>query len=295
MKKTLINFTVTLVGLFIILSFLDFRGDYVAEQIIWKANIRLSEVSKNSEVIPDKVFKEIADPYRRIIKDFPNSKLVPTAYVFLGRAHIIKKDYDTARRILREAIEKYPQNPGICAEATSTIGSSYERQGDWPKALEAYEKITRDYPLTDLGLSAPLYIANYYVQNSHTINAQNAFDSAVIYYDKIATENPNSEIEFKSLRLLTSCYLAQKKWREAIDTMGKILLKYPIPTTAMPIITTINAITVNQLKDYDVAIGIYQNFIKENARHPLNKTLNEMISALDELKKNNEKGTVKKT
>ena len=287
MRKTLFALGGILAVLFVLLSLLDSRGDYVAEKMIWKVNQGLYNASLAPEAVPDNVYEQIASQYQQIIRDFPGSNLVPLAYIFLGRVYILKKDYGTARTELTHVLKKYPANEAICAEAVSVIGNSYELEGNWPEALKIYEKIKVDYPLTDLGLNAPLYIANYYVQNGHSVNAQNAFNDAIVYYTEISSKHPNSEIEYKSLQLLSNCYLMQKRWDEAVKVMGDILLKYPMTKMAMPLIQSINAVTLTHIKNFDIAIAIYQNFIEKNPRNPLDKTLQEMIAAFDELKKKN--------
>ncbi len=295
MKKTLLSFAGILAGLFVVLSLLDARGDYGVEQILWKANKKLSDAARSPEAIPDKVFVQIADQYRKIIKDFPNSRLTSAAYLSLGKVYLIKKDYKAARERLTDVLKKYPNNSNVCAEALSAIGNSYGLEGDWPNALRTYEKLKNDYPLTDLGLSVPLYVANYYLKNSHTVNAQNALEDAIVYYDKLSLEHPNSEIELKSLKLLSDCYLMQNRWTDAVNVLGKILLKYPKPEVAVPIMKAINTIVLTQIRDFDIPINIYQGFLEKNPNHPLDKALKEMIGKFTELKKKNVKADPKKT
>ena len=216
MKKTVSSLTLILVGLFVVLSLLDIRGDYAVEEILWNANKRLSDAARTPEAVPDKVFEEIIAQYQRVIKGFPDSKLVPRAFIFLGRAYLVKKDYSTARQRLREVIGRFPKDDVNCVEALSAIGSSYELQGNWPEALKVYYEIKNDYPLTDLGLSVPLYIANHYTKNQQAANAISAFDAAESYYTQMADGHSNTPIEFKSLTLLSNCLLAQKKWTDVL-------------------------------------------------------------------------------
>jgi tetratricopeptide (TPR) repeat protein len=199
--------------------------------------------------------------------------------------YIIKKDYDIARQKLNEAIAKFPGNATVGAEALAMIGSSYEVQGNWTEALNTYNKLKQEYPLTDFGLNIPFYVAAYYEKNGHEQNAQNAFNEAIGYYLKLSTEYPHTVVGLKSLRLLSNCYIAQKNWEEAVNVLEKVITQYPNPEIAVSVIDAINAITVSQLKDYDRAIGIYRHLIDSNPNHPLGKMLKKAIGVLEELKK----------
>ncbi len=293
MKKTLLSFIGVLVGLFFILTVLDLKGDYAVEEIIWNANKRLSEAARNPEVVPDKVFVQIADQYQKVISNYPKSKHAPIAHIFLGRVNLAKKDYETARQKFNVLFEKFPENKGICAEALSAIGSSYELQNNWPEALKVYERLKSNYPTTDLGLSVPLYIANHYAKNNQASDAQGAFSAAIAYYNKMAADNAETAVGLKSFQLLSNCYLAQKKWTDAVNVMGRILLKYPSPNVSVPMVKAVNAIVLTQIRDFDIAIQLYREFIDQNPESPLNKTLSEMIKAFEDLKTKNVKVTEK--
>lgn len=284
MRKTLISFAGVLVGLFVLLSLLDLKGDYVVEQMIWRANKKLADASQTPEAIPGKVYEQIADQYRKVIKNFPNSKLTPLSHILLGRVYLTKKDYDVARQKFQEAIKKYPKNLDVCAEGLAQIGSSYEQQGQWPKALESYERIKKQCPLTEIGLNVPIYIARYYELKKDSVDARKAYDDAVVYYTRLANEHPGTGIEFRCLGLLANCYMAQKRWSDVIAVMGESLSKYPNPATAVPLVKAMNTIAVVQLKNGDAVTEIYKNFIEKYPKHPLNKTLEGMIKAFAKLK-----------
>ena len=267
-----------------ILSLLDPRSDYIAEKILWQATQRLSFASKNPEAVPDRDFEQIAAQYQKVIKDFPNSRLVPSAYFFLGNLYSVKKDYETARGMLGEICPKYPGNASLCSEASANIAKTFELEGNWSEALKVYQGIEKAYPLSDLGLTIPLYIANYYARYSHTVNAQEAFAEAAAHYRKLSAEHPNSEVELKALKLLSGCYLVQKNWKEATAALAEILNKYPNSQLVVPTSQAIDSITLTESKDFDAAITIYRDFIAKNPKHPLEKHFQETIQTFEKLK-----------
>lgn len=67
------------------------------------------------------------------------------AYNQLGRMYALEGDYTKSRKMYDEAVALDP----FYVEATSNKGLTYERQGEWAKALEAYRRaktINRDDP-----------------------------------------------------------------------------------------------------------------------------------------------------
>lgn len=287
MKKTLFIFIGILVVIAGAMVLISHRSEYNAEKRIWNINRQFLEISQAPETVPDQAFEKVAGEYREYLEDFPDSQLRPQAKILLGRVYLMKKDYGKARQELQAIFEEFPDNPELHAETLSVIGKSYELEGNWEEALRIYRGLQKDYPLSNVALSVPLYIAQYYQSQGNAIRADQAFTEAIVHYNQLAGENPNSETEYKALRLLSVCYLAQKKWVEAVNTMEQLLLRYPTPRAANQAISVINNIAITQLKDYTVPIRVYKGFLQNHPEHPLNDTLKQMIEAFEKLKNEN--------
>jgi len=116
-----------------------------------------------------------------------------------------------------------------------------------------------------------------------------AYESAIQYYSATASTYDGKEAGLTALRYLSNCYLEQKRWREAVEVLGEILEKYSSSgflnvKSADTVIKTINVVSAYQLKDYDVAVGIYRKIIDASPDHPLNGYLKKMIDAFNQLK-----------
>lgn len=278
-----------LAAAFIVFSLFDINGDYVVERKIWKINHKYSGVIKNHETASPQVLEQVVKEYRGVIRQYGRSKAIPGVYLVLARIYLLKGDLDKAREIAGELLKRFPDYRELCAEAASLVAKTYEADKDWPRAKEIYQKVIAEYPTTSVGLVTPLYIANYYqVQNDFT-NTMASYARAVDFYKGIIAANPNSSLEFESLRYLANCYVVQNRWAEAVDVLKQVLMKYPSEKyltvqRAELIIKTINTIVATQIKDYDVALKIYQEFIDRYPKHPLSKTLRAIIARLQELK-----------
>ena len=287
MKRTLLTFLGILIGLYIILTLLDGKSEYVAEQMIWKANHKLAQVQKNPEAVPDSVYKQIAAQYTTVMTQFPHTRIGPKAAILLGNVYLVKKDYPTARQRFDDVFTKFSNNKEACAEAAMGIGKSYEAENKWSEAVKYYERTITDYPTTDIGLMMPVYVASYYRAQKDKDSAQIATDRAIRFYKNILSENPEAGIEFKTLHLLSNFYISLERWADAVETMGKVLMKYPTRQTAATTVTAINQISLLYLSDSNLAVNVYKEFIKTHPKHPLNETLKKMIASFQIIKEKN--------
>ena len=145
MRKTLQNFVWILTGLFLLLSALDFNGEYMAEKALWKINWRFTQAINDPKSYPDAYFDQLLQDYERFVHRFPSSSLVPSAYVFSGRVYTARQDYTKARTTFETVIRQFPSYPQIVAEALIEIGRTYSLEGDYTNALKVYERITKDH------------------------------------------------------------------------------------------------------------------------------------------------------
>jgi len=90
------------------------------------------------------------------------------------------------------------------------------------------------------------------------------------------------------MRNLSNCYFDQNRWMDAINTLGAILEEYSTSEFLTVgevdvMIKSINITAAYKLKDYDVAVSLYQSILDRNPQHPLKKYLNQVISAFNQL------------
>ena len=141
-------------------------------------------------------------------------------------------------------------------------------------------------------------MAQSYAIRDNFEKAQAEFNNAIRYYKKLTQENPQSQIEFKALWLIANCFIASKRWQEAVNVLEEVLMKYPEPQYLSMkrvdrLVQSINSVSVAYLKDYDLPINIYQKFIKMHPAHPFNKYLEGTIVDLSDLKEKNSSGVSK--
>ena len=106
MKKTLFIYLAILLGLFVILSVFDKRSNYIVEKKIWKIYQQQLDIAKDPSVIPDRSFEKVINGYKDIIQNHPKSYLVPGLQIHVGEMYILRKDYERARTVFYEIIQR---------------------------------------------------------------------------------------------------------------------------------------------------------------------------------------------
>jgi len=108
MKKNIFILIAILIGVFVLLSLLDSKSEYIAEKNLWKIDRYFSEAVKTGEVTPVGVYETVVSQYEKFIEKFPQSQLKPQAQLRIGRVFMAKKDYEEARKRLQNIFVEYP-------------------------------------------------------------------------------------------------------------------------------------------------------------------------------------------
>lgn len=292
MKKRIIIYSGILISVFIVLSLFDIRGEYAAEKTMWRINRDFGRMVKDPDSIPEAEFKSVIKKYLEFKNKYSYSTLAPVAHMLAARVCLLKKDYVKAREIYEEIAKTYKNNPDVCAQAIFEIGESYNREGNFQNMIVALKRLIKEYPLTELGFQAPITLADFFMKKGDVELGYQYLNEAVLRYNALILKNKDPEIIFNAKRSVVICYMALKRWNNAIETLGEILMSFPETKylnaqRADKIISSINMIAVTKLKNYDLPIGIYQEFINKYPKHPYRGVLEAMIKSLNLLKKKN--------
>ncbi|MBF0532580.1 MAG: tetratricopeptide repeat protein [Candidatus Omnitrophica bacterium] len=285
MKKTLILYIEILVGLGLVLMVFNINGDYAAEKQLWRIDREFATIAQDPKASPDAAYDRVIKKYEHFIKRFAHSRLQPLGYIFLGRVYSTHQDYRHGRSIFETAIARNKDKSTICLMALSEIGKTYVLEQNFPKVLETYDRVFKSYPQSDIGWRVPLLKASIYsLQKKEDLKQQTLAD-AVAYYKSMSQKNKKSLVGFVALRFLAETQIILKQWQDAEDTFRTILIEYPdpqylTPSSAAWILRSVNVIAINELKNPQVAMGIYQQFIQTYPRHRLNKTLSVLVDTL---------------
>ncbi|VAX35403.1 hypothetical protein MNBD_UNCLBAC01-827 [hydrothermal vent metagenome] len=298
MKKTLIIFFFILIGVFVGLSLADHKSEYIAEKNLWKINKKFNSVTRDTENIPENSLNQLLSDYEKFIIKFPNSNLLSQAHIFVGRLYVYKKDIESAREKFEETIRIFNSIPIVVVKALKEIIHTYKLENDVPNVIKSYERVMKDYPLTSLGLEAPLRIVKLN-QKLNSPQAQKSFNAAITHYKGLIQSYPDSLIEYKVQQLLATIYLTKQEWKKAVNTYGEVLIRfsephYLTPAKADALTKSINTLAVFQLNDFDLPVSIYKKFLIAHPNHPFSQRLKEIIIELGKMKEQSSTDAVTK-
>ncbi|MDP1853748.1 MAG: tetratricopeptide repeat protein [Candidatus Omnitrophota bacterium] len=275
----------------LIFSFLDYRGEYLAERKLFFANKTLSNILKNQESVPSALYEKTAKQYKYIISKYPKTISAKGARLLLGRFYISRKEFDAARLEFNKILNQYPEDKNYCAQALFAIGNSYESEDKWNQALSTYENIMNNYIGTPLAMNMPIYIANRYAQKKDDTNKNSYFSKAIEYYQKIAGEYPNTQLGYIAMNSRITCLELMGNWNAALEALQVMVNNYPNTPSVINGLKMIGIISFLKLKQPQRAVDIYKDFISRHPKHKLNTLLEKQINTIKNQMDKKEGGT----
>ena len=283
MKKSILIFIGVLFGIYLLVSIIDFKSEYNAEVYLFKANKLLSQILQGPESVPTRFFERTVNAYKKVIAKFPNSASAKRAVLSVGQVYIINNKFEQARQELRQYEIAYKDNKDMLSDIQFLIGNAYEKEGKWNTAQGIYNSVLEKYPESLIAMQIPIYIGRYFLKNGKTEDASLAYQQAAVYYQKMARQNPDSEKGYMALSSVVTCYVDQKLWSEAIDSLTNLVNEYPKSRELPKLFQIINLLCLEQLKNPQKAIAIYEEFIQKHPKNYMVKTLKATIEKLEKV------------
>lgn len=287
-------FALILTGVFATLQVLDRGGDYAAEKEIWKLKLELEKLALDPKHAPQGSFDVLNEKFERFQVKFARFKGRPSAMLLQARVFLLQQDFDSARGIIEGMVREYRLEPDIAVKGLAEIGRTYVLQGDVEEIVATYHRIIENYPVSDLGLTAPLLLVQLYSDRQDGSAAQAALLHAENHYHQLM-RTEEEPVPFRARQLLARTYAAREQWELALKAYKEILLNYAdtpylTPPVAEAVIRAINTIGVAKLKDWDRPIEVYTEFMARYPDHPLNGTFRGIINSLNQIQQNGEAG-----
>jgi len=178
-------------------------------------------LSRADAAIARKKHDEGRTNLQRLINQFPESELVPTARLTLGRSYFNEKKYEEARAEYQRFLELFPQHERV-DEARYYIGLSYIRQMEKTdrdqalakKAVAEFQTLTNEFRDSQYAPDArakivqcrrqladkELYIGKFYFNRG-------SYGAAIKRFETVLKEYPGSEYDDQALY-----YLGESLW-----------------------------------------------------------------------------------
>lgn len=294
MRKKLLILIGILVGVYIVLTFLD-KGEYRVEKQLWRVQKDYAVIAQDPKTVPEIQFDRVIRRYRKLIRKYPDSIYLPQMYSSIGMLNVMRKDYKDAREVFQETVERFANEPEIAAKAMVDVGNTYLAENNIEKAVEVYRRVHDDYLMTEAGFFIPMHIADIYRNLGETEKFSKALDSALRFYQKTATDTEFSDaVRLNAYQLLLSAYARQGEWQKALGVAKTMLYDFADSKAMNPqrlsgITRLLNLVAIVRLQDFDAARKIYSDFIAVHPDHVLNPYLNKVLESLNFLEQNSTK------
>ena len=89
---------------------------------------------------------EALQEFNNLLKKYPSTKFLDTVYKVMASIYLKKKDIENAVAMYRKIVENESFDYDTRRAAQYYIGKIYEREGDYIKAIEEYQKLIKNFP-----------------------------------------------------------------------------------------------------------------------------------------------------
>ncbi len=229
----------------------------------WRKSIEIMETAQDSTgQVPGSVLLQIGNIYydelkeeknalatfRRVIDSSLDSLSQAEAQMKIGMIYLQRKDYSRAKSELAKVNRFYPKAVSFVATSQYLIAQIYEKDGEWERALNEYNWLMVNNPLSPEGLESPLRIISHY-QRENPALVKESVEKALSHYDELLAQYEDksfaNRIETSKARL----YILQKDWDKAINSLEKIAEKYPGTEAGLNALLNLWKLYKQELKD----------------------------------------------
>ena len=199
---------------------------YSAERLLWPAEIAVRRIVSDPVSVPPSLVDRTLERLQKVVTRYPGSDAAGRAELLLGELYTARKEFDSARKTYRRIMVNYADKAQWVIEGYQAIARTYLVEEAWPKAMETYRTLLKEYPQSPLTMDVPLQMVA--VARRHTADAGDAaLEEAIAHYKKIIRDVPKGRLSFLASRRLAGCYGMAGRWEEALKTCETIVMDYP--------------------------------------------------------------------
>ena len=193
------------------------------------------------EEFDEQDYREAVEIFKKILDEFPDSKVRPLSLMALARSQYQNGDYEEAKFHFEQFIEQYPANQQSVKAHYFKAMCSFEQMESFKKdqtnthlALEGLEKVINTFPNGKYVKLARqkkaicrsrlarniLYIGRYYFNTG-------AYQSAISRMDELLENYPKQRFLDEAIFLLGESYLKEGNREKAYIAFKNLVQKFP--------------------------------------------------------------------
>jgi TolA-binding protein len=196
----------------------EFTGTYGTDPI--GENLPLMVGAAFTDSTPEKAIKYFED----LRKNFPTSKLLPTADSLLGVSLMHQDKFDEAVKIFKETLGRNPTKE-LAAAAHFGIATALQKQNKIAEALPIFKKVRDEYPTTEQGIQASFFYPQLLLESGD-------YKGALPELQNFVKNNPKSTLIPTALYFLARAQNGLNKSEDALATYKRLGDEFPQSQTA---------------------------------------------------------------
>ncbi len=201
--------------------------------------------------------------YDELIGRSKDSMISAAMYARKGKAYFESKDYQKCREIMTFLKDNYPRYFQNNPMPQNYIAMSLAQEGKWSLAENEFRWLIENYSTTEQAFDAFLTIADHYMEAGEPSTAQNWFQQAEAFYDKIGRQNSGTAVEASAISYKAEVARRVENWDGAIKYLEEIDAKFPRSEIGQRALLNAAAIYREKLKDPQKADAIIAQLKKE--------------------------------
>ena len=237
------------------------------------ANITANQLKQKSKAL---------EIYDSILAKYSNHYLSAYVNMNMGDIYFKNKLYKDARKFYKTVINEHGNSISVCSVAHFGIGMTFEKDGEWEKALNEFEWIWDNYTLSREAMLVPIYISKYYQRNNMKKLADKSFEEAIQKYHSFYENYSKNNLAPISLFQQAVAYENLFKWENALEILKRILDNHSEANIIPDVYLHISGIYLSGLKQNEKALQFYRIFYDRFPNHP---ALNQVERKINQLTK----------
>lgn len=181
------------------------------------------------------------EAFETVLFAAPNSEVAPEARYRMGRAFFEQGEYVSAASEFERLLERFPVHDrasdaslGVCRSYAQLSPIVQRDQTDTERAYQACSETVADFPGTEAAERAAEIRDRMWQKLAEKVFVGGEFyfdrqlyDSALIYYEEVVEEYPDTRVAPRALRRMYDAYRAIGYDEEAEETLDRLLQEYP--------------------------------------------------------------------
>jgi len=210
--------------------------------------------------------------YERYVENFPKTNLTGQMLVRIGLIYHKKKVFTEARANYEKALAVFGEDKSQVSDVNLLIGRTYQSEGQWDQASAVYSELESLYPMSPAALQVPLLRATYFESQGESEKAKEIRQEAIQYYEEISLRYPDSRLEKLAQRLIHDAQYQGADWASTLENLDEVITKTESPEKKGELLLMKAIIADKQMNDKDLALTLYDDFLRDYSDHTLAQT-----------------------